>query len=167
MDGIFWLSLAVFGFWLTWFLRRFQVCWDAGQNRITALGSTLRKTQGDLAAEQQRLETLAGDLKVARRQAETARSDERAVRRQQKDTAPPPATEILVPSEFSSSANEVAWLAQLTPRFNMPIQPEARPIRYVLLWASGHQAALSRARQIAGERQLAVYSLQPFAKGAA
>jgi len=167
MSAALWLGLAAFAAWLTWALRRFQVYWETGQRRVATLGGTLRRTQGELAREQQTAERLTGDIKAARRQAETIRGDERAVRRQQQEMVPPAPTEILVPTEFSSSTNDEAWLAQLTPRFNQPIQPEAQPVRRVLIWATGHQAALSRARQIASERQLAVYSLQPFAKGAA
>lgn len=164
MSAALWFGLAAFGFWLTWYGRRLQTYWETGQNRIALLGARLRRTQGELVAEQQTAERLVGDIKVARRQAESIRGDERAVRRQQQEMTPPAPREILVPTEFSSSANDEAWLAELTPRLNMPFQPEARPVRQVLIWASGHQAAISRARQVASERQLAVHSLQRFAE---
>jgi len=164
MSAALWFGLAVFGGWFAWSMRRLQLYWETGQERITTLGAALRQAQGKLARETQTMERLTGDIKVARRQAETARSDERAARRQREEMTPPAPMEIVVPTEFSSSTSDLAWLAQLTPRFSEVIQPEARPIRYVLVWASGHQAALSRARQIAGERQHSVHSLQRFAE---
>jgi hypothetical protein len=162
MSAILWLGLAAFGFWLTWYLRRVQLTWDAGEERLTRLGQRMRQAQGELAAETALLEGVMGDIKAARRQTEQARRDEKTVRQQQKNTRAPHPLEILVPSEYSSSAKDTAWLIRFTPRFNTPFQPPSQPLRPVLIWASGNHTAMSRARQIAGERQLAVLSLSPF-----
>ena len=162
MSAILWIGLAAVGGWFTWYMRRVQLQWDAGQDRITALGQRLRQLQGELAGERQTLERLASDTKAAKRQAETARRDEKAVRQQQRDTVPPRPIEILVPLEFSASSKDTPWLIRLTQRFNTPFQPPSQPPRPVLIWASGDHSAMSRARQIAGEHQLAIHSLSRF-----
>lgn len=160
IGAVTWLMLGVVGAWFAWCLRRFQVYWDTGDARITELGAALRKVQRDLAEDQRSQEKLAHEIKAMDRQAEKSRADERELRQRRKDAAPPPPIEIMVTSEFPSSASETPWIAQLVRRFSPAAH--AAPVRPILFWAAGHQTAMARAQHFAGELQFAVNDIRRF-----
>src|SRR5262245_17593811 len=138
------LSLAfafmVLAGWFAWCLRRFQLYWDAGDSRISKLGAALREAERLLAIEKREQEKAVAETKQLERQADKDREEEQQVRQRQMETPPPPPIEILVTSEFPSSASEDPWIANLIRRFNS--KPGDRPPRPLLFWAAGYQQAM-------------------------
>lgn len=152
-----WVGLGLTGLWLIWFLRRVQLYWDTGENRITVLGQSLRLIQRAVSDEQQNFEKMEREIKTALAQAKGARRDAQELQQQRQNAAPPPPVEILVASEFPSSASEDPWIANMVRRFGG--SPDAKPTP-VLFWAAGYPAAQARARQIGVEIQLAVNDIR-------
>jgi hypothetical protein len=142
-------AFMVLAGWFAWVLRRFQLYWDAGDSRISKLGAALREAERELAIEQREQEKKLAESKHLDRQADKHREDERLLRQKQMETPPAPPIEILVTSEFPSSASEDPWIANLARRF--AAKPGDRPPRRMLFWAAGYQAAMSRSQHMAGE----------------
>lgn len=161
MNAAFWLALLGTAAWLGWYLRRCQLYWDAGESQIMQLGTSLRQIQRAVADEERNYEKLAHDIKMAQNQAKTAQRDAQELHQKRRSIAPPPPVEILVASEFPSSASEEPWIAHMVQRFgNLPEGQTERPVTPVLFWAAGHKAAMARARHIAGDLQLAVNDIR-------
>lgn len=74
---------------------------------------------------------------------------------------PPPTVEILVAAEFPSSASEAPWVANLMPRAAMAKGGVQKP---VLFWASDYPMAVTRAKRIAEQLNLAVSDIRKFSK---
>lgn len=152
-----WVGLGLTGLWLIWFLRRVQLYWDAGENRITTLGQALRQIQRAVSDEQRNFEKMEREIKTAQGQAKGARRDSQELQQQRQNAPPPPPIEILVAAEFASSASEDPWIANMVRRFSASPDSKTTP---VLFWAAGYPAAQARARQIGVELQLAVNDIR-------
>ena len=159
--GVLWLGLAVAAGWFVWLLRRLQVYWDTGQGRVMALGRALREAERDVADEKRRFENIGYQIKQALAQAEKSRRDEQELRQKMAALGPPPTVEILVAAEFPSSASEAPWVANLMPRASMAKGGVQKP---VLFWASDYPMAVTRAKRIAEQLNLAVSDIRKFSK---
>lgn len=145
---VLWLVLIALGAWFAWSLRRFQLQWDAGDVRIGNLGAALRQAQRELGEEQRNQEKMMHETKQLERKAEKDREEERQLRQKQRETPPPPDIEVLVAAELPASASEDPWIVNYLRRSSA--KAGDRPLRPVLFWAAGSQAAMIRAQHIGG-----------------
>jgi hypothetical protein len=153
--------------WLLVALARLQSAYQTGlrataglkQQQINEAKEMMKLTQEVLRLEQEIKDTRAAAEQAVKQQAERAKAIG--------ERPPPPATEIVVSSEFSASKKEKPWIAHMKRTgANRARRPGESPFRFVLVWAADHAAALNRGRAlIAGDTDYEIEGLRPFNRG--
>jgi hypothetical protein len=145
-------AYAVGGMWLMLGLARVQSGWEKSQSRTATLRFALQNNARQLLQNLKEIEKIEVEITRTKTTAATARQDQEDRRQALTKALPPPPGEIYVTAEFPASPKDVPWVVEIgrddkaAPRQAWDREPQPS-----LFWAATHQAAATRAQQVAAE----------------
>lgn len=149
--------------WICASLARLQAAWEVSQRQTGELRKALTAAGLKLMSELETVEKLEKEIAHVKQSAAVAMQEQKDRHEMLARSAPPPAPEIQVTSEYPTSKQDKAWIVEFMRDSGAPDQAWEREPPTSLVWARTQSAALDRGRTIIRElKTYSVGSVRPF-----